>query len=99
VVGGCGGIAAPGICAADRGEFTHDKKRRIRIVAQLLARAGKTVVFDILIRPRERDDWRVERSGIPHLANNERDVGHPGVVAGSKFSELDCHGELKLPGQ
>jgi hypothetical protein len=51
VVGGCAGIAAPGICAADRGEFTHDKKSRIRIVAQQLARAGKTVVFDILVRP------------------------------------------------
>jgi hypothetical protein len=27
----------------------------------------------------------VERSGIPHLAKNERDVGHPGLVWGSEL--------------
>ena len=31
---------------------------------------------------------RVEGSGIPHLAKNERDVGHPGVVAWTVFKDL-----------
>jgi hypothetical protein len=29
---------------------------------------------------------QVEGSGIPHLAKNERDVGHPGLVAGKELS-------------
>ena len=27
---------------------------------------------------------KVERSGIPHLAKNERDVGHPALIANPK---------------
>ncbi len=30
----------------------------------------------------EAENFRVGRRGIPHLAKNERDVGHPAFVAG-----------------
>jgi hypothetical protein len=35
----------------------------------------------------------VERSGIPHLAKNQRDVGHPGLVWGSELQGLGYYGE------
>jgi hypothetical protein len=34
------------------------------------------------------ENWRVERSGLPHLAKNERDMGHPRPLAGKGLSEL-----------
>jgi hypothetical protein len=49
VVGGCGGIAAPGICAAERGGFMPHEKRRSKVIAHPLMRPGKTVV-DIPLR-------------------------------------------------
>jgi hypothetical protein len=49
VVGGWGGIAAPGICAKDEGEFRRVSKRRASIVADSLMRAGRTVVVDITV--------------------------------------------------
>ena len=96
-------MAARGICAADRGEFTLHK-RRSRIVAHSLIRAGKAVVIDIPISLRfngflncNEEDWRVEHGGNP--TSQKRDVGHPVFVAGSRFSKLNCNSELKLPGQ
>jgi hypothetical protein len=52
VVGGWGGISAPGICAKVREEFRLDKKRKISIVADWLIRTGKADVVDIPVRLR-----------------------------------------------
>jgi hypothetical protein len=40
-------------------------------------------VFDFFLRPWHHDGrWRIEIRGIPHLAKNERDMGHPSSFAG-----------------
>jgi hypothetical protein len=36
------------------------------------------------------ENWPAERSGIPHLAKDERDMGHPGSVEGIGFPETEC---------
>jgi hypothetical protein len=40
-------------------------------------------------RCRDRNRLEGEVRGIPHLAKNERDVGHPDVVAGIEPKDFD----------
>jgi len=43
---------------------------------------------DSLGRPSGFQNTQVEGCGIPHLAKNERDMGHPHVCCGANFSSL-----------
>jgi hypothetical protein len=42
---------------------------------------------------------QVRVSGIPHLAKNERDVGHPGFVRGENLQSVLANNQARFPGR